>query len=193
MAKSVQTAPKEVELPWYIAILRKEWATMKGAPFSFIGCVVICTALLGIGIHRFVDHLYAAEIKGNEATMKLKDALVVNISEERDFYLRKLQDAGIVSTPLKKRAVILVDDLIKFADNWPTNADSNAMFWKFKSRFEVRISKTVSELEEQGLHSTDFDDDSEFSRNWNDLMGFNTNKVYRMAKTIKGLAGGLKE
>jgi hypothetical protein len=67
------------------------------------------------------------------------------------------------------------------------------MFWKFKSRFEVRISKTVSELEEQGLHSTDFDDDSEFSRNWNDLMGFNTNKVYRMAKTIKGLAGGLKE
>jgi hypothetical protein len=69
-SQPAKTPDPPTELPWYIAWFRREKATMKGAPISFVGCVIICTGLMCIGIYWFIDHLYEAEIKGKNATIE---------------------------------------------------------------------------------------------------------------------------
>jgi hypothetical protein len=71
-------------LPWYIAWVRKEKATMRGAPFSFVSCVIICTVLLGIGLFWLEERHYAGIIAEKDATIVQKDETARTISEERD-------------------------------------------------------------------------------------------------------------
>jgi hypothetical protein len=84
MPASENPGQSKPDLPWYISWFRGEKATIMGAPIAFIGCVIIATALFGIGLYWFIDHLYSAEIRGKDAASQRDIATIRNITEERD-------------------------------------------------------------------------------------------------------------
>jgi len=165
---------------------KKEWRVIRGAPWSFITCLSLLALPTAIAIWEIDERHYRGLIDEKDATIKRVEA-------DRDSYKNRLQEAGVTSTPLKKRALVLVADMTDFADNWPTNAGPGELFWKFENRFRNRFDKIVAELEEQGQHSKDFESDSDFMSAAHNVTGFNAGVVYRTAKNLRTLAEGLKD
>jgi hypothetical protein len=174
-AKSPEPA---AELPWYIAQIKKEKSTMKGAPFSFVICVIICTTLLGIGIFTVDQWHYSGTIAEKEATIEQKDAnlgqkdeTIRTISEERDSanrnndklardneWLRNYRSKETM--PLKQNAIILARQIHEFIKDWkdtddPVKKEINVQ--KYLQRFSLRASIMRDDLDQSGQHSDDFD------------------------------------
>jgi hypothetical protein len=93
------------ELPWYIAWFRREKATMKGAPFSFVSCVIICTVLLGIGIYKFMDRLYVAEINGKNASIQAEQSKVQQLEYVKDMVFSLTNSYQNLDVSLKSIAI----------------------------------------------------------------------------------------
>lgn len=111
----------------------------------------IAVALAAYGIFFFAERHYKGVIEAQVATIK-------TVETERDSYRKQLEDAGITSTSLKKRALILADQIDEFAKNWPINSPDNSdWFWNFRKRFNTRIEKIIDELDEHGQHSAELD------------------------------------
>jgi hypothetical protein len=163
--------PKEVALPWYIALFRRAKSTIIAAPVSFISCVLVCTGILGGGIYWLVDHLYSAEVRGKDAALIQKDSEIQNVVQERDANVRqngKLSKEieqlkiyrGADQLPLKKTALILASQIRDFTKDWKDTDDPGVRYHnvkKYWERFGFRPSIVRDDLDQNGQHSDDFD------------------------------------
>ena len=144
---------------------------MKAARVSFTLCVLALTVLFGGGIYWFVDHLYSAEIRGKNAELEQKAETIRTISEERDkanreneklskqyegLRIYRAQDAP----PLKKKALILAQQIRDFTKDWkdtdPLNVQPDNVF-KYQQRFGLRASIMRDDLDQNGQQSEAFD------------------------------------
>jgi hypothetical protein len=160
----------------FISFLKKEWGVMKSTSFWIIAVVVT------LAIWAIQDHHYGGIVKTQEATIRTVEA-------ERDRYRSQLQDAGIISTPLKKRAVVLATQLREFAISWAAASEKPRqmeLYNEFSNRFEGRIYKVLSELDEQGQ--------SQKAINVNDIQNrlLNSQNTAKEAAEINGMANAIE-
>lgn len=61
------TAPRDTShYPTPVNVLVREWPVVKGAPVSFLVCLIVCGALIWLVIDRF----YSAELRAKDATIQ---------------------------------------------------------------------------------------------------------------------------
>ena len=91
------------------------WKTVRTAPIPFVVCTLIASAVTCTACYWFVDHLYAATLltvreerdKANRDNEKLsKQVEALRIYRAND------------NIPLKKRALILAQQIRDFTKNW---------------------------------------------------------------------------
>ena len=169
---------------WGLNIFTKEWPQVKAAWASFAVCMLVTAVFVFGGAYWLVDRFHVAEIRG-------KDATIVTLSAERDAYKRQLEEAGISSFSLKKRAIILADQIADFARRWPTNGSPVDPFWEFEGRFEARILKIRDELDEHGQQSQEFDQESRLPNR--SPGNFKPDVAIRLASHIRRLANNLRD
>ena len=159
------------ELPWYIAWIRKEKATVTGAPFSFVSCVLICTVLASVSIFTINQWHYSGTITAKDATIVQKDAAIATITAEKDSFkdanerldrvnqqLRTYR--GKDALPLKQNAIILARQIKDFIKDWKdSDPEEKAVpnVQKYIQRFGLRASIMRDDLDQNGQHSDDFD------------------------------------
>jgi len=167
---------------WWAEMLTKNRRVMIEAPLAFWLSVGICSGLIGLVIYLWISSLYAAEIRAKDATVK-------SLETDRDALKRRLEEAGISSTPLKKRTLILATQLSEYAANWPKNAEGMSLWASFGGRFGRRIEKLRDELDEHGVRSEALDkiagtvfDASQFTPTSVQLLA---NELNRLAEKVK--------
>lgn len=168
---------------------------MKGAPISFIICVVVLTGLLGIGIYWLVDHLYSAEIQGKEATIQAKEA-TIQVLQTRVAILNGTTPATPnAEIQVKSEALILSQQIIDFAKAYKPGAEPYFR-GDYDHRFQLRVDNMRNSLDQLGQDSTNLDI----------MLGYRTvqgvpwvtsdemfsNFVINVAEEIQGLANNLK-
>src|ERR1051325_328482 len=177
---STEQAPKIESISPLFTFLQREWRVVK--TWAFWVMVVIVSG----GAWSLNQWHFSGIIAGKDATSAQKDATIKTIEAERDSYRSKLQDAGIVSTPLKKRALILAEQVNEFADGVPNNADSFNDGWqRFTQRFGNRIKTITDELDSRGQHSDALDHMASFEELANTSNSQAGTNLIRMAKEIK--------
>ncbi len=169
LSQAKDSAP--AELPWYIAWIRKERATVTGAPFSFVSCVLICTVLASVSIFTIEQWHYSGTITANDATIVQKDAAIATITAEKD----ALKDAnerldrvnqelrtyrGKDAPPLKQNALILARQIKEFIKDWKDTDPVEKVYpnvQKYIQRFGLRTSIMRDDLDQNGQHADSFD------------------------------------
>jgi hypothetical protein len=197
----------QTDLPWYIAMVRKEKATVKGAPISFATCVIICTALLGIGIFTIDQWHYSGTISEKDSTIIRKDAdlgqkddTIRTISEERDAanrendklhkdneWLRNFRSKD--STPIKQEAIILANQIHDYIKDWKDTEPPEQQYHnvqQYVARFGLRASLMRDDLDKAGQDSKEFD-----SVMWN--FDGSYKEVRLIADSIQKLADNLPD
>ena len=183
MPPEAEPNPKEQppDLPWYIALVRREKATMKGAPFAFTSCVLILTALLGISIFTVDQWHYGgtitamdANIASKESTIELQDKQIIAL---QDRLSRLPPEPAILTNPnsareLKHDALYFCQRLNIYNMNWPVNwpdkgwragpmgmpIDSIGPYRsKFESDFKPELQNLLVKFKSFEIYSTNID------------------------------------
>ena len=150
---------------------RAEGQTIKGAPFAFGSCLLICSVVIFLGIGWAEEWHYSGVISEKDATIAQKDETIRTVSEERDGVNRaneKLQHdndwlrnyRAKDSLPLKQSALNLARQIHEYIKDWKDTDPPDLQYdnvQKYLRRFGMRASLMRDDLDQYGQDSTNLD------------------------------------
>jgi hypothetical protein len=175
--------------------LQKEKAVIKAAPWSFASaCFVILVASF-FGCWAALFWHYQGILEEKNATIEKQSKALDRSDKENERLEHQLANSKAylpdISIPLKKRAMILADQMDEFQKNEVRQhpGDWNFVPSWYGARFERRMETVRSQLDELGIHSLGLDVEI-FNSTWqpND-----TNKMTRISEELRKLIPQIPE
>lgn len=175
--------------------IEKGWPVLKAAPRA-VASVSFLSGLLGFCLAWYIVVASKnATIETLSTSTKEKDSTIDLLQKEND----KLQKQNLelktaiaeFAAPLKKRTLILANQLIEFIKQRPNGESLDDTRTDYENRFPGRNAKIVLQLDEVGQHS-DTLNKALSNVNFYDPSTFVTN-VMTVANELERLANNLKE
>jgi hypothetical protein len=137
---------------------------VRTAPLPFLVCTLIATAVTCTACYWFVDHLYAAALQSDAATLLTVREERDRANRDNDKLSKQVEGLRIYrsndSIPLKKKALILAQQIRDFTKDWkdddpPAIQQQNGVnYWH---RFGLRASLIRDDSDQNGQQSDAFD------------------------------------
>jgi hypothetical protein len=177
-----QESEKTSHFPWWILLLRHQGPALWEAKWA----VLVLLAIVIPGTYWFVDNSYKSTLQAKDATIQTKDAII-------DRQKKEMEMAGVSSSPLKTRALILSKQLVEAMNSIPTNAQPYTIndFHELAGRFSGRLEKIRGELDERGQRIERLDKLVHLFSYAPGNLG--RDEVLQMAADVKTLAENIKE